>query len=120
MMKKIEAIIRPEKLDAVKQALEEIGCIGMTVSEVRGRGRQRGVVHQWRGREYRVDFLPKVKLEIVVGDGLVEKVIQTILESARTGNIGDGKIFVVPIDDVIRVRTGERGEAAVGQEGDAC
>ncbi len=119
-MKKIEAIIRPEKLDSVKTALEKIGCIGMTVSEVRGRGRQRGIVHQWRGREYRVDLLPKVKLEIVVGDDLVEKVIQTILESARTGNIGDGKIFVVPIEDVIRVRTGERGEAAVGHGEEAC
>ena len=119
-MKKIEAIIRPERLDAVKQALEEIGCIGMTVSEVRGRGRQRGVVHQWRGREYRVDLLPKVKLEIVVSDEMVEKVVQTIIESARTGNIGDGKIFIIPIEEVIRVRTGERGEAAVGQGEGAC
>ncbi|WP_456473803.1 P-II family nitrogen regulator [Candidatus Pyrohabitans sp.] len=119
-MKKIEAIIRPEKLDEVKLALEEIGCIGMTVSEVRGRGRQRGIVHQWRGREYRVDLLPKVKLEIVVGDEFADRVIQTIVETARTGSIGDGKIFVVPIEDVVRVRTGERGEAAVGQEGEAC
>ena len=119
-MKKVEAIIRPEKLDAVKRALEEIGCIGMTVSEVRGRGRQRGIVHQWRGREYRVDLLPKVKLEIVVGDELVERVIGTIIESARTGSIGDGKIFVVPVEEVVRVRTGERGEAAVGQGEDVC
>jgi nitrogen regulatory protein P-II 1 len=119
-MKKVEAIIRPERLDAVKHALEEIGCIGMTVSEVRGRGRQRGVVHQWRGREYRVDLLPKVKLEIVLGDEMVEKVIQTIVESARTGSIGDGKIFVVPVEEVVRVRTGERGEAAVGHGEEAC
>ena len=119
-MKKIEAIIRPEKLDEVKLALEQIGCIGMTVSEVRGRGRQRGIVHQWRGREYRVDLLPKVKLEIVVADEFADRVIQTIVETARTGSIGDGKIFVVPIEDVIRVRTGERGEEAVGQEGEVC
>jgi nitrogen regulatory protein P-II 1 len=120
MMKKIEAIIRPEKLDDVKLALEDIGCIGMTVSEVKGRGRQKGIVHQWRGREYRVDLLPKVKLEIVVSDDMVDKVVETIVETARTGNVGDGKIFVLPIEDVIRVRTGERGEAAVGQGSDVC
>jgi nitrogen regulatory protein P-II 1 len=120
MMKKIEAIIRPEKLDEVKLALEDIGCIGMTVSEVKGRGRQKGIVHQWRGREYRVDLLPKVKLEIVVSDDMVDKVVETIVETARTGNVGDGKIFVLPIEDVIRVRTGERGEAAVGQGSDVC
>lgn len=119
-MKKIEAIIRPEKLDEVKLALEDIGCIGMTVSEVKGRGRQKGIVHQWRGREYRVDLLPKVKLEIVVSDDMVDKVVETIVETARTGNVGDGKIFVLPIEDVIRVRTGERGEAAVGQGSDVC
>ncbi len=119
-MKKIEAIIRPEKLDDVKLALEDIGCIGMTVSEVKGRGRQKGIVHQWRGREYRVDLLPKVKLEIVVSDDMVDKVVETIVETARTGNVGDGKIFVLPIEDVIRVRTGERGEAAVGQGSDVC
>lgn len=120
-MKKIEAIIRPDKLDQVKMALEEIGCLGMTVSEVKGRGRQKGIVQQWRGREYRVDLLPKVKLEIIASDDLIENVIQTIVETARTGTVGDGKIFVLPIEDVIRVRTGERGENAVSQNEDkAC
>ncbi len=112
-MKKIEAIIRPEKLEEVKKALEEIGCYGMTVTEVRGRGRQKGIVHQWRGREYRIDLLAKIKLEIVVPDKAVEKVVSKIIETAKTGNVGDGKIFIVPIEDVIRVRTGERGERAV-------
>ncbi len=119
-MKKIEAIVRPEKLDEVKLALEEIGCIGMTVSEVKGRGRQKGIVQQWRGREYRVDLLPKVKLEIVVGNELAEKVVETIVETARTGKVGDGKIFVLPVEEVVRVRTGEKGEKAVGQGHEVC
>ncbi len=119
-MKKIEAIIRPEKLEEVKKALEEIGCYGMTVSEVRGRGRQRGIVHQWRGREYRIDMLAKIKLEIVVSDDMVEDVVNKIIESARTGNVGDGKIFIVPVEEVIRVRTGERGENAIGHGKNVC
>lgn len=119
-MKKIEAIIRPEKLDEVKMALEEIGCMGMTISEVKGRGRQMGLVQQWRGREYRVDLLPKVKLEIVIQDKLVEEVISIIIESGKTDNVGDGKIFVYPVEDVVRVRTGERGDHAVGNGESSC
>jgi nitrogen regulatory protein P-II 1 len=112
-MKKIMAIIRPEKITEVKLALEEKGFIGLTVTEVKGRGRQRGILQQWRGREYRVDMLPKVKLEIVVHDDEVEDVIQTIVSAARTGKIGDGKIFVSDVLEVVRVRTGERGREAL-------
>ncbi len=112
-MKKIMAIIRPEKITEVKLALEEKGFIGLTVSEVKGRGRQKGILQQWRGREYRVDMLPKVKLEIVVHDEEVEDVIQTIVSAARTGKIGDGKIFVSDVVEVVRVRTGERGKDAL-------
>jgi nitrogen regulatory protein P-II 1 len=112
-MKKIEAIIRPEKLDAVRGALDEKGFPGMTVSEVKGRGRQKGITLQWRAGDYRVEFLPKVKLEIIVADEDAEAVIETICEVAKTGKIGDGKIFVYPVDDVIRVRTKERGKDAV-------
>jgi nitrogen regulatory protein P-II 1 len=112
-MKKIEAIIRPEKLEDVKHALEDIGCIGMTVIEVKGRGSQGGIERQWRGRPYKVDLLPKVKLTIVVKEKYVSKVVDTIVSSARTGEIGDGKIFVSPVDDVIRVRTKERSDEAV-------
>ena len=112
-MKKIEAIIRPVKMTAVLAALEELGYPGMTVSEVKGHGVQRGVIEQWRGRQYRVEFLPKVWMTIVVDDADLEKVIKAITENAKTGEVGDGKIFVSTIDDVIRVRTGERGIAAV-------
>ena len=113
-MKKIETIIRPERLEAVKEALAKIGVSGLTISHVTGRGVQRGVVHVGRGGEtYTVDLLPKVKLEIVVNDNELEKATTAILESARTGNIGDGKIFVSPVEEVIRVRTGERGEKAL-------
>ena len=112
-MKKIMAIIRPEKITEVKLALEEKGFIGLTVTEVKGRGRQKGILQQWRGREYRVDMLPKVKLEIVVKDEEVEEVIQTIVSAARTGKIGDGKIFISDIVEVVRVRTGERGKEAL-------
>ncbi len=112
-MKKVEAIIRPEKLEDVKLALEEAGFIGMTVTEVKGRGRQKGIEHQWRGRKYRVDLLPKVKIEMVVRDEDVDKVVDIILSNARTGSIGDGKIFVTTVEEVIRVRTGERGEKAI-------
>jgi nitrogen regulatory protein P-II 1 len=113
-MKKIEAIIRPEKLNEVKQALDDLGFHGMNFVQVTGRGAQRGVVHQGRGGEtVTVDLLPKVKLEIVVPDIGVERVIDAICRAARTGNIGDGKIFVIPVEEAIRVRTGERGEVAV-------
>jgi len=112
-MRKIEAIIRPEKLEHVKLELEEKGFVGLTVTEVKGRGRQKGITQQWRGREYHVDMLPKVKLEIVVDTPKAGEVIDTIVEAARTGNVGDGKIFVYPVEDAIRVRTGERGKEAL-------
>jgi nitrogen regulatory protein P-II 1 len=112
-MKKIEAIIRPEKLEDVKHALEDIGCIGMTVIEVKGRGAQGGVEHQWRGRTYKVDLLPKVKVTVVVKDTHVNRVVDTIVTSAHTGEMGDGKIFISPVDEVIRVRTKECNDEAV-------
>ena len=112
-MKKIEAIIKPFKLDDVKEALGEIGIEGMTVSEVRGFGRQKGHSELYRGAEYVVEFHPKVKLELLVTDDQAEKVAHALCESASTGKIGDGKIFIYPADDVIRIRTGERGEAAL-------
>lgn len=112
-MKKIEAIIRPEKLDAVRAALEEKGVTGMTVAEVKGRGRQKGITLQWRAGEYRIEFLPKMKLEIIVDDKDVETAIGTICEAARSGKVGDGKIFIYPVEQVVRVRTGERGKDAV-------
>lgn len=113
MMKKIEAIVKPFKMDEVKDKLNDIGVRGITVSEVKGFGRQRGHTELYRGTEYVVDFLPKTKLEIVVPDNLVEDVVQAILSVARTGRIGDGKIFVLPVEEVIRIRTGERGEDAI-------
>ncbi len=112
-MKKIEAIIKPFKLDDVKQALGEVGVEGMTVSEVRGFGRQKGHSELYRGAEYVVEFHPKVKLELLVTDDQAEKVARALCDSAGTGKIGDGKIFIYPADDVIRIRTGERGEAAL-------
>lgn len=112
-MKKIEAIIRPEKLDAVRAALEEKGITGMTVAEVKGRGRQKGITLQWRAGEYRIEFLPKMKLEIIVDDKDVETAIGTICEAARSGKVGDGKIFIYPVEQVVRVRTGERGKDAI-------
>jgi nitrogen regulatory protein P-II 1 len=112
-MKKIEAIIKPFKLDDVKEALTEIGVIGMTVMEVRGFGRQKGHTELYRGSEYTIDFLPKVKIEIVVADTLVGKVVETIIAAARTGSIGDGKVFVTPVEESVRIRTGERGEDAI-------
>lgn len=113
-MNKIEAIIRPEKLDDVKNALSAAGYAGMNIVHVTGRGVQRGIVHQGRGGEtYTVDMLPKVKIEVVVADKDVDKVVDMICKAARTGNIGDGKIFIIPVTDSIRVRTGERGDAAV-------
>jgi len=112
-MKKIEAIIKPFKLDDVKEALNGLGILGMTVSEVKGFGRQRGHTELYRGAEYVVDFLPKLKLEIVVPDDRVEPALDAILQAAGTGKIGDGKIFVLDLGDVVRIRTGERGEAAI-------
>jgi nitrogen regulatory protein PII len=112
-MKKIEAVIKPFKLDEVKDALNSIGVQGITVTEVKGFGRQKGHTELYRGAEYVVDFLPKVKLEIIAADMLVQKIIETIETTAKTGRIGDGKIFVTPVDEVIRIRTGERGEAAI-------
>jgi nitrogen regulatory protein P-II 1 len=112
-MQKIEAIIQPSKLDAVKDALLEVGIEGMTILEARGHGRQKGHTEFYRGREYTVDLLPKVKLEMVVADELAEKAVQAILSSARTGKIGDGKIFLSKIDDAIRIRNDERGSAAL-------
>ncbi len=112
-MKKIEAIVRPEKLDEVRKALEEKGIVGMTVSEVQGRGRQKGVCLQWRAGEYCVEFLPKLKLDIILDDKDLETAIAEITGAARTGQNGDGKIFVYPVDDVIRVSTGEHGKEAI-------
>jgi len=112
-MKKIECITRPMKLDQIKDALAEIGVIGMTVSEVRGCGKQRGRTEKYRGTEYVVSLLPKIKIETVVPDEIADRVIEVITENARTGEIGDGKIFITRIDDAIRIRTGERGQEAL-------
>lgn len=112
-MKLIIAIIKPFKLEEVKAALSEVNIEGMTVTEVKGFGRQKGHTEIYRGSEYTVDFLPKVKLEIVTTDALVAKAVEAIVKSAKTGKIGDGKVFVVPVDDVIRIRTDERGDAAI-------
>jgi nitrogen regulatory protein P-II 1 len=113
VMKKIEAIIKPFKLDEVKEALHEVGLQGLTVTEAKGFGRQKGHTELYRGAEYVVDFLPKVKIELVVDDNLVDRAVQAIQDAARTGRIGDGKIFILPVEDVIRIRTGERGPDAV-------
>lgn len=112
-MKKIEAIIKPFKLDDVRQALSEIGVTGMTVTEVKGFGRQKGHTEFYRGAEYVVDFLPKVKLEIVISDDAVDSVIESITKAAHTGRIGDGKIFVTPLERTIRIRTSEEGDEAI-------
>ncbi|MDP6978692.1 MAG: P-II family nitrogen regulator [Myxococcota bacterium] len=112
-MKKVEAIIKPFKLDEVKEALQQVGIQGLTVTEVKGFGRQKGHTELYRGAEYVVDFLPKIKLEIVIDDDMVDKAVETIVEAANTGRIGDGKIFVLPLNEAIRIRTGERGPEAV-------
>jgi nitrogen regulatory protein PII len=112
-MKKIEAIIKPFKLDEVKDALNDIDVHGITVTEVKGYGRQKGHTELYRGAEYVVDFLPKAKIEIIVSDDRVQAVVEAIQNSARTGKIGDGKIFVTPVDEIIRIRTGEKGEEAI-------
>ena len=112
-MKKIEAIIRPFRVDDVREALAEIGIKGMTLTEVKGYGRQKGHTELYRGSEYQIDFLPKMKIEVVVTDNQLDTVIDAILKAARTGQVGDGKIFVTAVEDVIRVRTGESGESAL-------
>jgi nitrogen regulatory protein P-II 1 len=113
MVKKIEAIIKPFKLDEVKEALNELGVKGMTITEVKGFGRQKGHTEIYRGAEYVIDFLPKIKIEVVVEAGLVGQVVDLIQKTAQTGKIGDGKIFVLPVDEIIRIRTGERGQEAI-------
>ena len=112
-MKKIEAIIRPFKLDDVKIALVNAGIVGMTVSEVRGFGRQKGQTERYRGSEYTVEFLQKLKIEVVVDDDTVDMVVEKVITAARTGEIGDGKIFISPVDDIVRIRTSEKGDAAI-------
>jgi len=112
-MKKIEAVVKPFKLDEVREALSELGVTGLTVTEVKGFGRQKGHTELYRGAEYVVDFLPKVKVEVVIPDALVDRALEEIVKAARTGKIGDGKIFVTAVEQVIRIRTGESGEAAV-------
>ncbi|MBZ0156736.1 MAG: P-II family nitrogen regulator [Alphaproteobacteria bacterium] len=112
-MKKIEAIIKPFKLDEVKDALNAIGIQGMTVTEVKGFGRQKGHVELYRGAEYDIAFIPKVKIEVVVADGMADKVVSTIAEKAKTRKIGDGKIFISTLEEIIRIRTGEKGESAI-------
>lgn len=112
-MKKVEAIIRPFRIDDVREALAEVGVKGLTLTEVKGYGRQKGHTELYRGSEYQIDFLPKIKVEVIVGDKMVDKVVDTIMNAAKTGQVGDGKIFVYPVEDVIRVRTGESGEDAL-------
>ncbi len=112
-MKKIEAIIKPFKLDEVREALSEVGVTGLTVTEVKGFGRQKGHTELYRGAEYVVDFLPKIKIELVIADGAVEQAIEAIIKAARTGKIGDGKIFVTPVEQIVRIRTGETNESAI-------
>jgi len=112
-MKRVECIVRPHLLDAVKSGLQDVGVVGMTVTEVKGFGRQKGHTETYRGAEYRVEFLPKVRIEAVLPDELVDAAVDSVLETARTGKFGDGKIFVSSLDEVIRIRTGERGEEAI-------
>jgi nitrogen regulatory protein P-II 1 len=112
-MKKVEAIIKPIKFEDVKRALEEAGFTSMTVTEVKGRGTQKGITQQWRGQEYRVDMISKVKIELVVEDGMADKAISAIIDNARTGSIGDGKIFVTPVESIIRIRTGDKDGKAL-------
>jgi nitrogen regulatory protein P-II 1 len=112
-MKKVEAIIKPFKLDEVKNALSTLGNFGITITEVKGFGRQKGHTEIYRGAEYVIDFVPKIKIEVVVDDTIVEKVIEAIITAARTGRVGDGKIFILPVEDAVRIRTGERGAEAL-------
>src|SRR6202158_3591801 len=112
-MKRVEAIIRPHLLDAVRDALQEVGVAGMTISEVQGYGRQKGHTETYRGTEYQIEFIPKIKIEVIIPEDIEDSVVEAIQKTARTGKFGDGKIFVVSMDDVIRIRTGERGETAL-------
>ncbi len=112
-MKKVEAVIRPHLLDAVRNALHEVNVTGMTISEVQGYGRQKGHTETYRGTEYQIEFIPKIKIEVVVSEEIEDSVVEAIMKTARTGKFGDGKIFITGLDDVIRIRTGERGEAAL-------
>ncbi len=112
-MKKIEAIIRPEKLEAVRSALEAVGYAGLMITEIEGHGRQRGITQQWRGKKYKVEFLPKIKIEIVACDKDVDTIMESIAKAATTGKLGDGKIFVYSIEAALKIRTGEKGEAAL-------
>jgi nitrogen regulatory protein PII len=112
-MKKVEAVVRPHLLDAVKTALQDVGIVGMTVTEVKGFGRQKGHTETYRGSEYQVDFLPKVKIEVAVPAEILERVIEAIVSSGKTGKFGDGKVFVTNLEDAVRIRTGERGEEAL-------
>ncbi|HOS98489.1 MAG TPA: P-II family nitrogen regulator [Deltaproteobacteria bacterium] len=112
-MKKIEAIIKPFRLDDVKNELQSIGISGMTITEVKGHGRQKGHKEIYRGAEYNVDLIPKIKLELVIPDSMTDSVVQSIVKAARTGKIGDGKIFIMPVDDIVRIRTGETGDVAI-------
>jgi len=112
-MKKVEAIIKPHKLEDVKEALTAVGISGMSVTEIKGFGRQQGHTELYRGAEYVIDFIPKLKIEVVIPDELVEKVVEAIIKAANTGKIGDGKIFIIPVEDAIRIRTGERGDSAL-------
>jgi nitrogen regulatory protein P-II 1 len=112
-MKKVEAIVRPHLLEAVKNALQEVGVVGMTVSEVKGFGRQKGHTETYRGSEYKVEFLPKIKIEVALPEELVEQAVEAVLKTAKTGKFGDGKVFVSDLQQIVRIRTGERGEAAL-------
>lgn len=112
-MKRIEAIIRPEKLESVRRALENIGCSGVMISEVEGHGKQKGITQQWRGEVYKVDLISKIKIEIIAKDSDLEKIVNAIIQEAKTGEIGDGKIFISDVVEVIRIRTGEKGEKAI-------
>ncbi|MDD5423099.1 MAG: P-II family nitrogen regulator [Candidatus Omnitrophica bacterium] len=112
-MKKIEAVIRPEKLEMVRHALEKAGCGGLMISEIEGHGKQKGVVQQWRGEKYRLELLPKRKVDVVVNDKDVDLIVKTIVEAAKTGDVGDGKIFISDIQNAVRIRTGEKGETAL-------
>jgi nitrogen regulatory protein P-II 1 len=112
-MKHIIAIVRPEKIDPVRQALSKIGCSGLMISEIEGHGKQKGLTQQWRGEKYSIDLIPKIRLELVVADRDLEKIKKTIIETARTGEVGDGKIFISDVEEVIRIRTGEEGEPAL-------
>lgn len=112
-MKHIIAIVRPEKLDDVRRALEKVGCSGLMILEIQGHGKQKGIVQQWRGEKYKVDLIPKVRVEVVVKDSELALIKKTIIENARTGDIGDGKMFISTVDEVVRIRTGEEGEVAL-------